>query len=540
MFERTQEDERTERGTTPEQKKGKESGVAGAFLKEPRLGKPTTYAVHCKAGPGYALSTRGGAVILAPVDRSDECQHWFREDKLSARVMDEHGFPSFSLVNKATGKAVGHPDGAGRPVELVPHDRDGVQLDGSVLWTVAGEDGDEFKAIRMQNNVRLNMDALGGVKESGGIRDGTVVGVWEWNGGDNQRVVAAAGNNDNILHHHHHHFSHQDHHHYHHYERNNPCCLSEDDTTPSDTKQTYRVYCKADAGFSLTADGAVFLAPNDPSDPRQRWVKEDRRSALVRDKDGFPSFVLVNKATRQAIKHPDAARKPVKLVPYDDEDGEGAVLDGSLLWTAGDDGCKAICAQNNTSLCMDALKGTKKLGGVREGTVVGMWEWNEGDNQLWSRCRQRQQQPPPPPLSLLRTQQPRRLGEDDTTSADNKQTYRVYCKADAGFSLTADGAVFLAPNDPADPRQHWVKEDRRSALVTDKDGFPSFALVNKATGQAIKHGPRTPVKLVPYDDDGEGAVLDGSLLWTAADVAGDDGYKAIRVQNNTLLCAWTH
>ncbi|RAL44148.1 hypothetical protein DM860_016394 [Cuscuta australis] len=452
---------------------------------EPLLGKPTTYAVHCKAGPGYALSTRGGAVILAPVDRSDEHQHWFKEDKLSAWVKDEHGFPSFSLVNKATGKAVGHHAGAGRPVELVPHDRDGVQLDGSVLWTVAGEDGDEFKAIRMQNSVRLNMDALGGVKESGGIRDGTVVGVWEWNGGDNQH-----------------------------------------------------------AGFSLKADGAVFLAPNDPSDPRQRWVKEDRRSALVRDKDGFPSFVLVNKATRQAIKHPDGARKPVKLVPYDDEDGEGAVLDGSLLWTAGDvagdDGCKAIRAQNNTSLCMDALKGTKKLGGVREGTVVGMWEWNEGDNQLWSRCRQRQQQPPPPPLSLLRTQQPRRLGEDDTTSADNKQTYRVYCKADAGFSLTADGAVFLAPNDPADPRQHWVKEGRRSALVTDKDGFPSFALVNKATGQAIKHGPRTPVKLVPYDDDGEGAVLDGSLLWTAADVAGDDGYKAIRVQNNTLLCAWTH
>ncbi|VFR01355.1 unnamed protein product [Cuscuta campestris] len=146
-----------------------------------------TYAVHCKARPEYALSTRGGAVILAPVDRSDECQHWFREDMLSAQVKDEHGFPSFSLVNKATGKAVGHPAGAGRPVELVPYDRDGLQLDGSVLWTVAGEDGDEYKAIRMQNNVRLNMDALGGVKESGGIRDGTVVGVWEWNGGDNQR-----------------------------------------------------------------------------------------------------------------------------------------------------------------------------------------------------------------------------------------------------------------------------------------------------------------------------------------------------------------
>ncbi|VFR01354.1 unnamed protein product [Cuscuta campestris] len=181
-------------------------------------------------------------------------------------------------------------------------------------------------------------------------------------------VVAAAGNNDNIHHHHH----------YHHYERNNPRPLGEDGTTSSDTKQTYRVYCKADAGFYLAADGAVFLAPNDPSDPRQRWVKEDRRSALVTDKDGFPSFVLVNKATGQAIKHPDAARKPVKLVPYDDDGGEGGGPDGWLLWTAGDvagdDGCKAIRAQNNTSLCMDALKGTKKLGGVREGTVVGMWE----------------------------------------------------------------------------------------------------------------------------------------------------------------------
>lgn len=35
--------------------------------------------------------------------------------------------------------------------------------------------------------------------------------------------------------------------------------------------------------------------------------------------------------------------------------------------------------------------------------------------------------------------------------------------------------------------QHWYKDEKYSVRVKDEEGCPSFALVNKATGQAIKH-----------------------------------------------------
>lgn len=43
--------------------------------------------------------------------------------------------------------------------------------------------------------------------------------------------------------------------------------------------------------------------------------------------------------------------------------------------------------------------------------------------------------------------------------------------------------------------QHWIKDEKYSTRVKDKEGFPSFALINKATGQAIKHavGATQPV-----------------------------------------------
>ena len=35
--------------------------------------------------------------------------------------------------------------------------------------------------------------------------------------------------------------------------------------------------------------------------------------------------------------------------------------------------------------------------------------------------------------------------------------------------------------------QHWYKDEKYSTKVKDEDGYPSFALVNKATGKALKH-----------------------------------------------------
>ena len=35
--------------------------------------------------------------------------------------------------------------------------------------------------------------------------------------------------------------------------------------------------------------------------------------------------------------------------------------------------------------------------------------------------------------------------------------------------------------------QHWYKDMRHSTRVKDEEGHPAFALVNRATGLAVKH-----------------------------------------------------
>ncbi|KAG6693407.1 ricin B-like lectin EULS3 isoform X3 [Carya illinoinensis] len=75
-----------------------------------------------------------------------------------------------------------------------------------------------------------------------------------------------------------------------------------------------------------------------------------------------------------------------------------------------------------------------------------------------------------------------------TSDLSNKRAFKVFSKADPNYSLTIrDGHVILAPSNPSDDFQHWYKDEKYSTRVKDEDGFPCFALVNKATGQAIKH-----------------------------------------------------
>ncbi|KAK2995869.1 hypothetical protein RJ640_012078, partial [Escallonia rubra] len=141
--------------------------------------------VFSKAETNYSLAIRDGKVILAPSDPSDPFQHWVKDEKYSTRVKDEEGFPSFALVNKATGQAMKHSVGATHPVQLIPYYPD--VLDESVLWTQSKDLGDSFRTIRMVNNIRLNVDAFNGDKNHGGVHNGTTIVLWEWKKGDNQR-----------------------------------------------------------------------------------------------------------------------------------------------------------------------------------------------------------------------------------------------------------------------------------------------------------------------------------------------------------------
>lgn len=100
-------------------------------------------------------------------------------------MKDEQGFPSFALINKATGQAMKHSIGATYPVQLIPYNPD--VLDESILWTESKDLGDSYRTIRMVNNIRLNVDAFHGDKNHGGVHDGSTIVLWEWKKGDNQR-----------------------------------------------------------------------------------------------------------------------------------------------------------------------------------------------------------------------------------------------------------------------------------------------------------------------------------------------------------------
>lgn len=310
-----------------------------------------TVRIYTKADASYSLAVRNGEVALVPTNPRDEYQHWFKDMRYSSTVKDEEGFPSFALVNKATGQAIKHSIGASHPVRLVPYNPG--YLDESVLWSESNDTGAGYRCIRMVNNIRLNFDAFHGDEEHGGVHDGTAVVLWEWLKGKNQMWKIAP------------------------WEASFPTALSNLTRNP-----TVRIFTKADVNYSLSVrNGEVVLAPVNPRDEYQHWYKDMKFSNTVKDEDGFPSFALVNKATGQAIKHSIGKSHPVRLVPYNPD-----FVDESILWSESKDtgeGFKCIRMVNNIRLSFDALHGDKDHGGVRDGTTVVLWEYLKGKNQRW-------------------------------------------------------------------------------------------------------------------------------------------------------------
>nr|GEX85905.1 ricin B lectin domain-containing protein [Tanacetum cinerariifolium] len=144
-----------------------------------------------------------------------------------------------------------------------------------------------------------------------------------------------------------------------------------------------RVYAKEKIDFSLSIlDGMVILAPVNPSDPLQQWVKDDKFGKHIKDEEGCSSFALINKATGQAIKHSIGVTYPVQLTDYNPDK-----VDKSVLWTLGKnlgDGYRAIRAVDNIHLNLDAYEGIPKLGGVHDGTHIVLWDWFGNDKHRWT------------------------------------------------------------------------------------------------------------------------------------------------------------
>lgn len=181
----------------------------------------------------------------------------------------------------------------------------------------------------------------------------------------------------------------------------------------------------------------------------------------------------------------------VRLRAYDPDDE----LNESILWTESQDvgdGFRCIRMVHNIYLNFDGLDGTEENGGIRDGTVVGLWEWHEGDNQCWRNM--------PWGSEAAGTCGTRDASSYSTGNLPPElasyRTMRIFCKADEEYSITArDGMVCLAPTNPSDDYQHWVKDMRYGNEIQDEEEYPAFALVNKATGEAIKQslGQNEPV-----------------------------------------------
>uniref|UniRef100_A0A0E0QCV5 Ricin B lectin domain-containing protein n=2 Tax=Oryza rufipogon TaxID=4529 RepID=A0A0E0QCV5_ORYRU len=470
------------------------------------------FKIFCRANENYCLTVRDSAVVLAPVNPKDEHQHWFKDMRFSTKVKDGEGMPAFALVNKATGLAVKHSLGQSHPLCACCHGRSknvdfdvmdswrvmGVQVklvpfnpeyeDASVLWTESKDVGKGFRCIRMVNNTRLNLDAFHGDKDHGGVRDGTTVVLWEWCKGDNQSWKILPWGPE----------AHS----------SSPGAATAC-TIGGVPVHTVRVFSAAGEDYCLTVrNGTACLAPKNPRDDYQHWIKDMRHSNKIRDEEGYPAFALVNKVTGEAIKHSTGQGHPVKLVPYNPE-----YQDESVLWTESKDvgkGFRCIRMVNNIYLNFDAFHGDKDHGGIHDGTEIVLWKWCEGDNQRWKILPWGWGGPRPP-----------------------QPTVKVYCRANPNYAMTArNGAVVLAPANPKDEYQHWIKDMRWSTSIKDEEGYPAFALVNKATGQAIKHslGQSHPVRLVPYNPE----VMDESVLWTESRDVGN-GFRCIRMVNNIYL-----
>ncbi|KAL6864721.1 hypothetical protein ACP4OV_015872 [Aristida adscensionis] len=268
---------------------------------------------------------------------------------------------------------------------------------------------------------------------------------------------------------------------------------------------SFRILCKADEGYCLAVrEGSVALARTDPRDDHQHWFKDTSFSTLARDEEGNPGFSLVNKATGLAIKHSRGQHHPVRLVWFDlDRHGE------SVLWTESRDlgkdfGC--IRMLNDISLIFDAFCGDNR---VQEGTAIVTSKWANSNSQSWK---------------ILPWIDP---------SVQDEPTFRVFCKANDGLCMTIrNGTVCLARTDLWDDYQHWKKDTRYSSRVKDMEGFPAFSLINKITGEAIKHSVDKghPVKLVPYNPN----YIEKSVLWTNSCDAGL-GFRCIRMVDCTHL-----
>ncbi|XP_078166061.1 ricin B-like lectin R40C1 [Carex rostrata] len=277
-----------------------------------------------------------------------------------------------------------------------------------------------------------------------------------------------------------------------------------------DDRQLVRIICCYNEDCSLSIRGSkIVLVVADRRDRYQYWIKDDRHHTRRKDSEGQPAFALVNHATGEAIKHcPDS--DPLPLVQYNPDSVD------EVLWSMPKDmkqGFTNIRRMDDISLLFTALENR-----VHEARLIRLRRFAALDNDNNS-CQRWKIVPYADNLCM-------ELGH----CRPSQPTVKIYCQTKVGYNLTIfNDTVMLAPDNPADKYQHWIKESTYCEHVRDEEKRPAFALVNKATGKAIKHtfAPLHLVRLAPLDKN----YLDASALWTEGSDVGN-GFREIRMVNN--------
>uniref|UniRef100_A0A7I4CRW2 Uncharacterized protein n=1 Tax=Physcomitrium patens TaxID=3218 RepID=A0A7I4CRW2_PHYPA len=298
--------------------------------------------------------------------------------------------------------------------------------------------------------------------------------------------------------------------------------------------EAVRLHCRADPNFCLAAipgQGPV-MVPNNESDAYQVWYKDESMSNRVKDESGAHAFSLINKATGECLRHPPEDLQQCLLVVY-----EPNAQDESVLWTMSEDmgqGYRCIRVVTSITRNLDVLRGDKKSGGMKNGSSVITFAWKNQDNQVWKMT------PVGPGIGGSAAQPsiyPSAPGTGVGVSADYEpprrrqlpgHAVRLHCRADPNFSIAVipGQGTIMVPTNASDAHQIWYRDESMSNRVTDESGAHAFALINKVTGECLRHPPEDLKQCLLADYEPNG--LDESVLWTMSEDMGQ-GYRCIRV-----------
>lgn len=357
-----------------------------------------------------------------------------------------------------------------------------------------------------------------------------------------------------------------------------------------------KIFCEANPEYYLTAkEDDVVLSPGDESNPYQQWIIDATWGIRVKDGAGFPAFSLINKATSQALRHGKEEKEKVHTCPYSKDELNEVVLwtqsddvgngykcirpvdniNLNLDANHGDPESGGI--QDGTDLILFKWKkkenqkwkilpisfnpisqvqkyeaedapygdvpkygdapyqGVSSYGGAQYGDVpsYGSASYGEGVPNYEGAPYGERTDTVTNYEGQAYAVHTHHHDDDFPQRIPEGQSVRIYCEQSPEYSLTVrDGMVVLALGDTDDVSQHWIKVDEWGNKIRDEAGFPAFALVNKATLKALKHGSQEwdRVDLTSYNEND----LDESILWTQSDDVGH-GYQCIRPVGNIHL-----